>query len=320
MAPLEAEKGEEPKPEIVLKLEELDNKYLELHKQYEKEVAALAKKFTEKQQPFLDKRTEALCKGEDSKTGTPACADFWLQAMKNHPSAKDYIEKHDEAVLSFLKNIQKDDVDKEDPEKGYCLTFEFASNPYFDHKELKMEIHYGETNPYNGEVDIEKIKSTDIEWKDGMDVTVEKTVKKVKGGGAKKNKQKGKETVEPRESIFRMLFVTASKDDEEPPESLAMFLDDEEDPEDAVEMMMHTIDEIACGLKDSLIPFAVRWYTGEAKTDDDDDDDEDDESEDDDDDDDDESEEEAPRGKKGGKKGGSRKGSDDAKKEECKQQ
>jgi len=321
MAPTEDVKGEEaPKPEIVKKLEELDDKYLELQKQYDKEVAALAKKYTEKQQPFLDKRTEALSKGSDDSTGTPACKGFWLQAMKNHEIGQ-IIEEHDEPVLQYLKDISKEDIDAEDPDKGYTLKFKFAPNPYFEQTELCVTWHYGETNPYNQETEITKMVATDIEWKEGKDVTVEKTVKKVKGGGAKKAKQKGKETIEPRESFFRLMFRTMALTDEEVPEDLGMFMDEDEDidPEEAVEMFLSQTDEFGCAVKDALIPFAVRWYTGEAKVDDDDDDDEDSEEESDEDDDDEsESEDEAPKGKKGGKKGGAAK--PDGKKEECKQQ
>lgn len=330
MAPVEAVKGsEEPKPEIVVKLEELDDKYLELQKQYDKEVAALAQKYTEKQQPFLDKRTEALSKGNDDASGTPGCPGFWLQAIKNCGELKTLIEEHDEPVLKYLKDIAKEDLDKEDQEKGYILKFTFVANPYFEQTELKLEVHYGETNPYNQQCGVKKLVSTEIQWKDGKDVTVEKVAKKVKGGGAKKAKQKGKETIEPRHSFFRMMFRNMSEDDEEiDPDDAKLMQEsmgdevEDADPEELIEMMMGTIDEQGCLFKDSLIPFAVRFYTGEAKFDDDDDDDDEEEEEEDDDDsedDDDESEDESPKGKKGGKKVA--KAVDAAKpKEECKQQ
>jgi len=329
MAPVEAVKGsEEPKPEIVIKLEELDDKYLELQKQYDKEVAALAQKYTEKQQPFLDKRTQALSKGNDDASGTPGCPGFWLQAIQNCGQLKDVIEEHDEPVLKYLKDVAKEDLDKEDQEKGYVLKFTFVANPYFEQTELKLEVHYGETNPYNQQYGVKKVVSTEIQWKEGKDVTVEKVAKKVKGGGAKKAKQKGKETIEPRNSFFRQIFRNMSEDDEELPDDIKLMqegMDEEDlDPEELLEMVMEQIDELGCLCKDSLIPFAVRFYTGEAKFDeeDDDDDDEDEEEEDDDDDDDDdddESEDESPKGKKGGKKVA--KAGDAAKpKEECKQQ
>merc|ERR1711896_50291 len=67
------------------------------------------------------------------------------------------------------------------------------------------------------------------------------------------------------------------------------FLEQGADESDIIEGIMEQDYEVGEGLKNDLIPFAVRWYTGEARPDDlDDDDDDDDDDEDDDDDDDDE--------------------------------
>merc|ERR1712071_251749 len=76
--------------------------------------------------------------------------------------------------------------------------------------------------------------------------------------------------------------------------------DEDDDDEGIMGMLMDNDHEVGMALRDQIIPFAVRWYTGEAAPDDDDDDDDDDEDEeDDDDDDDDDSEEEPPaRGRK----------------------
>merc|ERR1712228_691190 len=114
----------------------------------------------------------------------------------------------------------------------------------------------------------------------------------VKGGGAKKAKQKGKEKEEPRPSFFRNFVRALKKGDPLPDginhEELAMMMDADDDDDDGamVEMLMEQDHEIGTCMRDELIPFAVRWYTGEASPEDDDDDfDEDGEEEDDDDDD-----------------------------------
>merc|ERR550537_124184 len=87
--------------------------------------------------------------------------------------------------------------------------------------------------------------------------------------------------------------------------------EDEGDEEQIISFMMENDHEAGCALRDNVIPFAVRWFTGEAAPEgDDDDDDEGDEEEededdddDDDDDDEDESDDEPPaRGKKGAPK------------------
>ena len=95
--------------------------------------------------------------------------------------------------------------------------------------------------------------------------------------------------------------------------------------------MLENDHEGGCALRDNIIPFAVRWYTGEAAPEEDDDDEgdeeEDDDDEDEEDDDEDESEDEPPaRGRKGAPKGkakalfAAKEGGDGEKKEECKQQ
>merc|ERR1740121_1329648 len=102
---------------------------------------------------------------------------------------------------------------------------------------------------------------------------------------------------------------------------------DEDEPDDQIiAMLMQTDLETGEALRDQIIPFAVRWYTGEACPDMEDDDDEDEEEEDDEDEDDedeDEEDEDEPAPKKGAKKGkagkdspGMRPGAD-PKQEEC---
>merc|ERR1711865_208474 len=163
---------------------------------------------------------------------------------------------------------------------------------YFSNATLSKEYHSEESSPYTQECEVTLIKASEIDWKDGKDVTIEKVAKKVKGGGAKKAKQK-KEKEEPRDSIFRHFFRTLKPDMPVPDDV--------------------NLDDVG----------------GMCDDDDDDDDDEDDESDDEDEDDDEEedSEDEPPaRGrkaapkKKGGKDAAKAGGDPDKPQEECKQQ
>lgn len=114
--------------------------------------------------------------------------------------------------------------------------------------------------------------------------------------------------------------------------------EDDMDEEDVMKMIMQQDLEVAEAIKDEIVPWAVRWYTGEAAPDrDDDDEDEESELDESDDEEDDSSEDEKPKGKKGGAKaspkGGAKKSpqtgpkkspklgaAGDPKQEECKQQ
>merc|ERR1719414_232047 len=130
--------------------------------------------------------------------------------MKHHPAFEDVIQAWDEPVLEYLVDIEKNDLVEDDSDKGFKIAFKFMENPYFSNTELKKEWHTEETNPYCGEIDCTKIVATEIEWKAGRNVTVEKVQKKVKGGGAKKAKQK-KEKEEARPSFFREFFRELEK-------------------------------------------------------------------------------------------------------------
>jgi len=272
----------------------------------------------------------------ETSTGTPALKGFWLKAMQNLPALEDQIEEWDLDVLEYCSDVTKGYLDSTDLSKGFKLTFHFVENPYFTNDTLWKEYHTEEGSPYTGEIDTKEIKVNDIDWKPGKDVTVEKVAKKAKGGGAKKNKQKAKEKEEPRDSFFRSVFRNLRRDMPMPSDvnleearAMGMGGDDSDDDDEAMMgLLMENDYEIGCSIRDQLIPFAVRWYTGEAVQDDglDDDSDEDDEEdfddEDEDDDDEDESEDEpAPKKKaqpKAKGRGGAAKGGPNP--EECKQQ
>jgi len=334
----EDEKEEEEDPQIIKDLKGLDDKYLAIEKEFEKAVQELQKQYEEKQQPLLQERLKVLKnqdvaeKEEDKSMGTSAVPGFWAQAIQNHPALEDTVEEWDVPVLQYCCDITKSFVDATDTEKGFRITIHFAENPYFTNTEIWKEYHTDPPNPYNGDINIKEMKVSEIDWKPGKDITVEKVAKKVKGGGAKKAKQKGKEKEEPRDSFFRNFFRALKQGDPVPDdvnmENFEGMMEDEEEDDGMMDMLMEQDYEIGTCVRDQLIPFAVRWYTGEAAPDDDDDFDEDGEEDDDDDDDeeddDEDSEDEPPaRGSKNKnkKQGGGGKGDGKGgKQEECKQQ
>merc|ERR1712203_1117760 len=80
------------------------------------------------------------------------------------------------------------------------------------------------------------------------------------------------------------------------PEEAAEELE-EMDEEDVVEMVLEQVADSFNGIQENIIPFAVRWYTGEADPQDSDDEDDDEDDDDDDEDDDDSEDEPVPKQK-----------------------
>jgi len=323
---------------IVKKLKEIDDKYCAIEVEFEKEMEKLRQKYTkERQAPLLAERAGVLadasgCSDEDKQFGTPACKGFWLQAFQNEDAFAEMLEEWDEPVLQYLVDIKKSNLEDEFPDKGFKLEFIFKENEFFANDVLFVEFHTSYDpatyKPWK-EDDCVEIKSSEIKWKPGKNVTVEVVTKKTKGGGAKKAKQKAKAKEEPRNSFFRMLFLNFKLGEPIPSSLKEMMMNmgdevediDPDDEEQMSKMVLEQTHDVGYRIADGIIPYAVRYYTGEAGERDDDSD-EGSESEEDDDDDDDDSEDEPepkPKAKKKGQKNAAA-GGEGQKAEECKQQ
>ena len=94
---------------IVKQLKELDDKYMEIEKEFNAEVMKLQLEYTKLQQPILEERRNMLVKGGDAggdETGTPGLKGFWLKALQNHPELSENIQTWDEPVLEYLVDIE----------------------------------------------------------------------------------------------------------------------------------------------------------------------------------------------------------------------
>eukprot|EP00927_Polykrikos_kofoidii_P080013 TRINITY_DN76872_c0_g1_i1.p1 TRINITY_DN76872_c0_g1~~TRINITY_DN76872_c0_g1_i1.p1 ORF type:complete len:359 (-),score=85.68 TRINITY_DN76872_c0_g1_i1:143-1141(-) len=318
-------------PQVLSDLHVIDDHFREMWTQCEKESQTLARQIKEKQRPLLEERAKLLaCSDNNSDSnGTPAIKGFWATALRNHPDVRDMIQDWDLPVLQYLKDVTTNDLDNENSDKGFSVTFHFSENPYFDHQELGKEYHTEET-PYTSQIHLTATKATAIMWKTGMDISVE-TVKKKASKSSKKTK--GASETRGRPSFFRSFFRTYKPNDDLPSDLELLVpgdLADEDDDEELADMFFGMDHEAGTSIRDYVIPYAARWYTGEAAPEEHDED-EDEESEEEVESDSDDSP--ASRGKDKGKRGfvapkkdASKKRheggdvDDAAKKEECKQQ
>ena len=228
---------------------------------------------------------------QNCPTGVPG---FWLRAMLNHGGISRLIQEKDRPILMHLQDIE---CKLHDPGYGFDLIFTFEKNDYFKNEKLTKGFTMERQNM------IEKCEGTEIEWKDGKDVTKKKIKKKQK---AKKGKPGQTITkVVEQESFFNFFKTRVMPDEKELAEGKEPPKEKEDDDEegtgekDVAELMDEDYD-LGNEFKDQLIPLALEYYLEVIE-----DDDEDCEDEDCDDDDCD------AKPKKGGKKGKDSDGDDD---------
>ncbi|CAF0940302.1 unnamed protein product [Adineta steineri] len=219
-------------------------------------------------------------KDEEKAVGIP---EFWLQVFKNSDALSELIKEHDEPVLKHLIDVRltmQDDAQY----KGFTIEFEFTSNEYFSNtiltKSYELRTGPDETEPLSYEgPEIIKSKGCEIQWNKGKNITI-KMVKK-----RQKHKSRGTIRVVTKEVQTESFFNFFT-----PP---TVPEDADADLEDNEELQSVAADfEIGHMLRDSIVPKAVLYYTGEAGDEDDGEFDEDEDDEDDDDDDEDEDPEE----------------------------
>lgn len=264
--------------EVINKLKKLDEEYLAIERKFEAEERSLKEKFRLRQDPLLKERAKILSKASktaefespieflsDAQSGTPALPGFWMEALCNHTFVRetDSIQEWDQPVLDFLKDITTATIDDES-HLSFKLDFIFKENPYFVETLLSKTYTLKEPVPWTGEYDVTDIKATKITWKPGYDVTVEEEL-----------------PTEARPSFFRCFLGANLTQGGKVPAGLLMeeTLGDSDDGAAYVDFLMDRDYQLGRSIREDIIPYAVRSYTGEAFADDDDDDSDDDSSE-----------------------------------------
>jgi len=135
-------------------LEEIDalqNEIDALNEKASEEILTVEQKYNKLRKPHFDKRNEVISRVKN----------FWITAMVNHPQVSLLIDEEEEDCLHFLVKMEVEEFD--DIKSGYRIKFHFdPQNPFFTNELLMKEFHLG------GEP---KSTSTEIHWKQGMDLT-----------------------------------------------------------------------------------------------------------------------------------------------------
>jgi len=305
---VEPKEDEQEDSPVIKSLKEIDEKFCAAEMAMEREVEKLRKQYAERQAPLLQERLKVLsdaaeCKPEDKDNGTPGCPSFWLEAMSNADQFEETLFDCDHQVLKFLQDVKSSNIDPLCAQKGTRLEFTFAENPFFTNTVLFTEAHFDydpdTAKPWK-EPDAIEVRASAVDWKAGKNVTVAKTKPEASKKGKKKS---GKAKEEPCPSFFRVMFTSCNLKDEELPEDLACIYADMQggpDDDEMLEMHLENVGQLLGWMHSEFVPYAVRFFTGEACHDEGDSDEEGEEEssvEDSD-----EESEEAPAPKKGGKK------------------
>ena len=151
-----------------------------------------------------DKEDELVVADVDhlkEKVGIP---DFWHKVIKNANMIMELVKDKDEEILKHITHAESEKTDKP---KTLQVTLHFSPNDYFENSSLSLKAVYkGDTE------EVERTEGTEIQWKEGKDVTKKKI----------KKKQKHKKTNETRtivktveaDSFFNLFTSRKAPDDE----------------------------------------------------------------------------------------------------------
>ncbi|KAG2411655.1 hypothetical protein HFD88_009211 [Aspergillus terreus] len=239
----------------VAQLQDLQRQQDIIHTKLQREIQALRKKYWLQYNPLYQQRFEIITGHTGPSQGHEPLGipDFWLTAMKNHPDIGLRINGDgDERALKYLTNIQVEHLEDFD----FALVFHFAQNEFFSNSALRATFFY--QNEFTGNrPDPLELRGAHIDWKPGKQLTAHR-------GG---NKDADEEDASG--SFFDFLSPTAV-----PAEG------DEEEIRER-EFLLWIDFELAEQFHKELVPRAVEWYTGDARSEDENwDEDENDEDED----------------------------------------
>ncbi|CAF1276352.1 unnamed protein product [Rotaria magnacalcarata] len=203
-----------------------------------------------------DNDEETTKPAEDEKKGDKVVGipEFWSLVLKNSDVISELIKEQDNEILKHLVDIRLKMQD-ETKQKGFTIEFEFTPNEYFTNTiltksyELRMGLDEHDPLQYEGP-EIVKSIGCQIQWNKGKNVTV-KTIKK-----KQKHKNRGTVRVVTKEVQTDSFFNFFS------PPNVPEGSDAGGEDTDEVRMLAADF-EMGHLLRDSIIPKAVLYYTGE---------------------------------------------------------
>ncbi|ORX89108.1 NAP-domain-containing protein [Basidiobolus meristosporus CBS 931.73] len=256
-------------------LKHLQSKHAELELKFHEEILELEKKYLELYRPLYQKRqefvtggaepteeevesgkqadeelTEDLEDGEDeSEQGpTKGVPSFWLTVLKNHVHLAELISAKDEGVLKHLVDVRLGYLENN---PGFKLEFDFEENEYFTNKVLVKSYFYQESAS-SGDLVFDHAEGTEIQWKEGKDLSTTVESKKQKHKGTNQTRVV-KRTVQA-DTFFNFFTPIVVPD----------VTNISEAEERELSERLEADYELGEEFKEKIIPHAIDWFTGKA--------------------------------------------------------
>ncbi|KAK9944173.1 hypothetical protein M0R45_009751 [Rubus argutus] len=211
-----------------------------LEKQFLMQRGALKAKYEKLYEPFYNQQCNSVSASvevcEANKVaGVNGVPRFWLDALFNNNVLAAEITGHDLQALAYLRDIKCSKID--DDNRGFKLDFYFERNHFFKNSVLTKTYHMvDEDVPI-----LAKAIGTEIAWYPDCCLTNKNPIEK------KSKKGSCSTRTENRKSFFNFFSEHHVHEDI-----------------DTVRNKMEVDYEIGATVRETIIPYAVSWYTGEA--------------------------------------------------------
>ena len=199
--------------------------------------------------------------------------DFWLEAFRSSKLLSSLVQEHDENIFKHLIDVRCK-IHEQKP-YGYTIEFHFSENEYFTNKVLtktyELISEKDENRPFLlAKGHFYKCKGCTIDWKKGKNLSVQIVKSKEED---KKSNLNRIVTKEEQQDTFFTFFVTPNEDGIKP--CIKALLNNskgncEKKVSEDEDNMNHDLDtifdlyfEIGQYLKDTFLPKAILYYTGE---------------------------------------------------------
>lgn len=249
-------------------LKHLQGEAFSISSQFRQELLDLERKYALKYLPIYSERAKIVqgireptdqeltnCPTEllqtEEKETTNGIPNFWLHVLQNHPSFSSLITEEDAEALQHLKDIR---VLYLSDNPGFKVEFEFVPNEFFSNELLVKEYHLAcpDAEDHTTDFVYDHAVGSKILWKEGKNLcfkTVTRTQRHKSNNSTRTIRRE-----EPQESFFHFFL----------PPTMTFGEHEGEENVEELESRLQVDYELGEILKDSIVPNAVDWYTGEA--------------------------------------------------------